>query len=1068
MQTNKINYRKLEDLYSNNLKILGNIKFTPREIDILSCLLHNRGEKKISYLLSISVRTVNTHVHNIMLKIGQNSREHIIDFIERSGQLASLREYYINLLIHNLFLKQLLLIGKTYNKEGLNISLNCEADCEKYLLEKLNKDLKLANIIVVDKNGQTVSYTMDINKFVEEYYFSVFELLIDVINKPNIEDCYKEFQRDFQTIGNVLVGENEKNDLPVQLSLESKIFGIHNRWLIVIFMMVASFFIAMLTTKEIYHNTTSHSTICADLPLPYDEILLDRREILNKIDKKLYNSSGIRKVVLLGAGGSGKTTIAYQYARKQKNTLIWKISAENKENLMYSIKQLAYALCKTEEDNEELNSILQTKDGQEKERKLSVFLSSRVKTYPNWLVIYNNVESFKDIRNYFPNDPRVWGDGNIIITTRDSNIANNNYILSENIVHVSELDKEEKFELFTKLMSNCNYYLSDKNAVMEFLNKIPPYPLDISLAAYYIRKEKVSYEEYLKLFSEPEEDFISIQETILSDMGEYNQTRYHIITLSVRQLINSNNDFSDLLLLISLLNSQNISKDLLIAYKNEAVVSKFLHELKKFSLIEEELRSENSKNILSFSLHNITQSISLKYLTNILNLTQHSKQLWDVANILEHIMRQELEMPSSDKLQRIVVHVETFLNHGNLIDKNIAAKLYTQLGFYYFNNANYKKSIKLFDEALYIYNNNYHQNYEKIAFLSTQLGKVYRNLGDYNKAQQFLEKASEIYTKHNISEPLKVTETQIYLGSVYRNLGNYQKSSKILEKVLITYEDKYGRKHIKTGKVLAYLGSTYKNLGKYKEAQSKLEEAYKIYENYYGIDHIQTAWISVRLGNVYRSVGEYDKAKELYEKARMLYKKYYGDDCIETAWVLSHLGSLSLVLGDFEQAHTLLKESLKVYSNNLPENHISIAWVIVYLGNNFCAQGEIDKAQKLLEKTVVIYKAAYGAEHIETTNSYNSLAKIYMAKNDLVKAEEFTNLASNIYEKNNHADAYKVMETLGDIYNKKYLEEKKELNKSQARNYYQKALDITKGNFPPNSSHIKRIENKLNILVTAN
>ena len=65
----EVGYNKRKYLYDNYLNQINGIKFTYREIDIITCILHNRGEKKIAALLSISPRTVNTHVHNITLKI---------------------------------------------------------------------------------------------------------------------------------------------------------------------------------------------------------------------------------------------------------------------------------------------------------------------------------------------------------------------------------------------------------------------------------------------------------------------------------------------------------------------------------------------------------------------------------------------------------------------------------------------------------------------------------------------------------------------------------------------------------------------------------------------------------------------------------------------------------------------------------------------------------------------------------------------------------------------------------------------------------------------------------------
>lgn len=49
-------------IYENHLKTISGIHFTSREIDVLSCLRYNRGEKKIAEMLDISPRTVEIHI----------------------------------------------------------------------------------------------------------------------------------------------------------------------------------------------------------------------------------------------------------------------------------------------------------------------------------------------------------------------------------------------------------------------------------------------------------------------------------------------------------------------------------------------------------------------------------------------------------------------------------------------------------------------------------------------------------------------------------------------------------------------------------------------------------------------------------------------------------------------------------------------------------------------------------------------------------------------------------------------------------------------------------------------
>lgn len=96
-----------EILYHLQLKEISGISFTSREIDVLSCLLSNRKDKKTAALLSLSPKTVGAHIYNLTKKLGYNSREQIVDFAEKSGKLHHFSKYYLSILIENLFLNQL-------------------------------------------------------------------------------------------------------------------------------------------------------------------------------------------------------------------------------------------------------------------------------------------------------------------------------------------------------------------------------------------------------------------------------------------------------------------------------------------------------------------------------------------------------------------------------------------------------------------------------------------------------------------------------------------------------------------------------------------------------------------------------------------------------------------------------------------------------------------------------------------------------------------------------------------------------------------------------------------------
>ena len=240
-------------------------------------------------------------------------------------------------------------------------------------------------------------------------------------------------------------------------------------------------------------------------------------------------------------------------------------------------------------------------------------------------MIYDNVDKFTDILNYFPKDPSKWGQGRIILTTRDGNIENNKYI--NNVISIGELKEEEKLNLFIKIMNQGKTFdLSkvQKKEIENFLLEIPAFPLDVSVAAYYLKATHIPYKNYLENTYKNKKDFLNVQEKILQGAGNYTKTRYGIITLTLKQLIAAHEDFKDLLLYISLLDSQNISRDFLVKYKGDAIVDSFIYHLNLYSLLNYEPTKSLDLNP-SFSIHRSIQNIIFTYLSNTLPFNEKRK-----------------------------------------------------------------------------------------------------------------------------------------------------------------------------------------------------------------------------------------------------------------------------------------------------------------------------------------------------------------------------------------------------------------------------------------------------------
>lgn len=968
------------NLYLARLTAINGISFTQREMDVLACLLQVRSTSKIAVLLNVASSTVITHVRNLMEKTTCNSREGIIDFIERSPKLATIKKYYISLLRYTAFEKSLREIAKLKPKASLT-HLNIHVDnpsqrqtlflhLENHLKQaglhaevqegKANNTLCLYLSKEDQKKGSGIgesSELIDLNPY-PVYYFCVFEILQILLPSLNLKPLIAEFTRLYEnneeeaTSSFLEGGFSTNNDEIAHL-------GKKVRYILSCFCavgLVGSFSVILLEKES---NQREVSSLRSELSVPSASIFLNRSELISLINDKFnaQKQEGIQTVALVGIGGSGKTTLARQYAKFHKETPVWQINAETEGSLHHSFEQLANTLAQTEEDQKKIKSLLEIEQPKNRAEKILGFVKEKLREHPNWLLIYDNVEKFSTIQPFFPQDSLLWGKGKVLLTTQDLNIQNN--ALATHTVNVGELTSSQKLRLFLNIMTNGNSNLftpSQKEEARLFLQKIPPFPLDVSTAAYYLRATEVPYEKYIKYLGKGNGEFENVRKTVMKEAGEYAKTRYQIIVLSLERLLKSHKDFADLLLFICLLDSQHIPVPLLELFKNDIIVSDFIYHLKKYSLLMHQDHKTSSFHP-EIGLHRSTQEIGLSYLTKALGLENNQHALQQIAAALEKYSAEIIDKEDIPRMNALIAHCERFLQNTLSLEAQAKILLKGELGGLYFYKGEYAKAKQILEESLVSFKKTFSEHDLRLTPILLYLSRVHRQFTDYCKAQELLNQCLFVYQKEIPHHYVKIASLLTELGRLEGELGHYEKSRDTLEKSLLIYQEHCPQSFLKQADLLISLGNLYRELGHYKRAREVLKESLRLSAKYAPELLLKKMGALARLGNVYRSLGQYTRAKELLEQSMALYKTYYPQNHISLAWISTHLGNIYQKLGQYEKAKAHLERSYSLYQSYFHENHVAHAWVLIHLGNTYKALRERRKAKEYLEKGYRIYKA---------------------------------------------------------------------------------------------------------------
>lgn len=800
--------------------------------------------------------------------------------------------------------------------------------------------------------------------------------------------------------------------------------------------------------------------------IPTAAIFLNRPELIAQIKSKFKNHKCIQTIAIIGPGGVGKTTIAHQYAHQQNAHVTWRIDAETQDGIRASFEKLALAIATIEDDKRVLSEILAIKDYVEKEIRIIHFVKEHLKSYKDWFLVFDNVEKFADIQKYFPQDASTWGVGKIILTTRDNNMQNNEHV--EDVILIGELSLSQKLELFTKIMNhgNATKRYPDKDAE-KFLESIPPFPLDISAAAYYLKATNVSYTTYLQSLKVYSNEFEGVQSEILKEAGKYTKTRYGIVTMALENIIHKNKDFADLVLLISLIDSQNIPKDLLDQYKNEFTTNNFIFHLKKHSLVTHE--SSSLQTNLTFAIHRNTQEIILIYFKKILNLTnKNNNTLKKIADILDEYMSPLLEEENVEKIRTLIPHYERFLSHENVFNDNTFITLRATLAcmFYYAETSDTKETQTILEKYSKYFAQRDHRLDKNHLRNLIYLGLMYIH-AEPEKIRILADTISVMHKKTLDQNTSKAAWALCYLGRMHYIAGNYIQAKDLLEKSYTIYQEYFPKAYSNKARVMAFLGNIYWGIGDYKNSKKFLEESYVIHNKKLLGKHYEMSWCLQAFSYINQQIGNYQYAEKLLKESLTLYKKNFPDNKVRLNWPSIRLADILVDLGNYQEAIRIIEESLADYKKYLTAHHHEIGWALLYLGRAYMKIDDYKKAKLLLDQALEIFEENFGKEHLRIVYVLEILGELNLLEDKTKEAEEYIRKALRIYANNPHPKMYRSLELLSDIYLKHALHCSKQKNfskeqqfKKQGLKYLRHALDILQKDFPQPSSFEENLKKK--------
>ena len=786
--------------------------------------------------------------------------------------------------------------------ENSNINLESLSDNMVVSENHCNSVINLTGKCIESKEESETQY---------KAYFSLLGCISKIYSLEMVDDILNEFKEYYRSMKDGKPSTNlERNH--IEITDKRKIKYVILSFIVFIMLLIAS----VTTVLYIHRNDGTHKAVFATNinTLIGQDVFLGRKSIISKMDEILEKQKGVKFLVLVGQGGIGKTTLARHYVHTHDAKIKWEISAGTEESAIKSFLALAMKLSQQEQKKiDELKYIQAIENPETKKKSLISFVFSQLKTNGEWCLLFDNIDDFKIIRAFIPSNKDLCGEGTIIITTRNANCESMNFISDKNILNLAYLVEIEKKELF------CNILLGEKRELSKeqneeidkFLENIPPMPLDISNAAYYIKSTNASFEKYLEIVRSPNEELDDLHSKFVEEGAEHKKTRYKMTMAAFNKLTKENPKFKELLLFVCLLDSKNIPRKYLDQYEDFLVVTNFIDNLRRFFSV--------NLNNGTFSIHKSIQEIGLIHLNTLLTkdekevffkkvidiMTPYSAIFWEKYKTYPYKMKQ------SD-LDALEVHIRSMINALKASKLSISeanryiTKLLLAVGFIY--EENFSQAKHFLKEALkYNGSNGYIEDYEyAIALLA--LGIAHFMLYEFDDAERLLNEGLEFCKKLKDAEILKAYGL-CYLGRYYAVTNELKKAITFLEKALSIVDNNQEHWACETASQICWgLSHTYANhyINK-NEGYKAITYAQKSLEKLgldWKIEDIKKSEVGSGvisrwcLAKAYNRVGEHDKAQECADYYYNLYERGFKDD--------DNISDKVLI--DIEYGHTLLRK----------------------------------------------------------------------------------------------------------------------------------------------------------------
>ncbi|RFU77875.1 hypothetical protein TARUN_4343 [Trichoderma arundinaceum] len=685
------------------------------------------------------------------------------------------------------------------------------------------------------------------------------------------------------------------------------------------------------------------------IPYPRNEGMVDRQDLVKKLDTLLPGGSEFCSAALWGLGGSGKTQIALDYAYRRcqdsKCSVYW-VHAENKATFIYDYKTIAKSF-----------GIDPSVDGDD----LLKAVRNGIEAHPPWVLIIDNTDDLglfgvdgakNGLYGYVPNGPA----GTVLWTSRDAHIAGT-LVGAQRGIEVTAMVPKEAIMLLGKVR-NEEASSNELGDVLTLLKELEWFPLAISQAGAYMRRMSMTAKGYLSLLRESKRrwDTLNTTEFDRHRRPEMPNSVLETWTVSMERIQSENIMAYRILHIIAYLDNQNLSHELIVTigkFNNgdetgqpqEVDVMPAIIRLKEFSFLKMR-RIEDGKP--SYEMHKLVQEAA-RYKSNIRSLQ---------------------EIPGQDSMLRMEKDDEAYYS-------DIALQTISEL-FPVSKPESWEQCERYLAHAIGL--GAWAETGKKQAETSVLLSKVSRYLSDRARWKEKTPvdlRTIELRQKALGEKHPFTLDSIAALAAAYHYQGEHDKARDCYQKCLDLRRETLGEKHPDTLMNISFLGQVYQTQGLYEEAKALYYKVLVLQREVLGDNHSETLHTLASISAVHHYQGHYEKAKILKTEFLHLQREALGEKHPHTLWNLGSLAATYQCLGEYKTARDLYEETLALRQETLGERHPDTLRSLASLGTIYHDLGKYKKAEAIATEALALQLEILGETHPYSLQSMHNLAVIW-------------------------------------------------------------------------------------------